>query len=374
LPVYSNAVVAVMQVERGLRSRPAHSAQFVLTQGDKRSKQMQHDLTRLSKANKRAECAAAEVVATAAIHEWSSMLHCEVPGCEYASLSEAAFARHRALSAEQHVVCRIEKDSDVIIRGCVAATAQVKFCSSRSSVEDTDRCDSIIYPASEFTAQHLCSGARFDIKASRPAHAFARKSTALQVKMSAETWEFVLYCQGRGDKAVGGGPKTLGHQAAQAMRLWGTAKGAEIFNLTEADRTFMQPNETNTRKVKMGFLKDAQQLKAYMRMDRELLLASRDRLVEKRVEEERRAADPVRKRVFDLSGPDLHKKFTAIMTLKSAAEAVGVPRETVDLFAVVGALAPKPKILKPLFLQVIELGRRAERDLAILRKKGDTSF
>jgi len=372
VPVYNTASSSVMPVNKTLRKRREHPLQLALTKADMNRKQELHNAAKHSRQEAHAARVEADEQHQAAVREKSSLFHCEVPGCGYFCKGRKTFDKHVELSIEEHTSRRItETDNDTILRSCVASTSAVKFCASQRSITDGDRTDGEIYSATDtyFGDLPLIDGTAFCIKESRPPLSFAQKTNATQVKMTLATWDFVLFCQGRGDPAVDGGTKTLPHQAAKAMRWLGTARGAEILTQTAHDIEYMTPSPTNTRSFLMGELKDAQQLKGYFSKPRTELLASKQRLVARLASLEQQASDPVWARIASLARTELTKKYASIMTIKSEEERALVPPEIVAGFTAVGGEALAPKDLKPLMLALLDHGGRAERDLAKLRKR-----
>ncbi|KAJ1380228.1 hypothetical protein B484DRAFT_460383, partial [Ochromonadaceae sp. CCMP2298] len=208
----------------------------------------------------------------------SRLFHCEIDGCEFICNSKAALEEHEKLPLDKHIIRCIETDLDVIKRGCVKATSEVRHTADLSSAMDVERTDTHIYTAAALIQMSpFAYNPDFQIaQFAQPPPGFARKSNAPQTKMTVPMWNWVLFCQGRGDAAVDAGSTTLGHQAAKAMRYLGTAKGAAIFSSTATDITYMHPpHYPATRTFKMHEILSAQQLKAYMSQDRSKLEATR---------------------------------------------------------------------------------------------------
>jgi hypothetical protein len=148
----------------------------------------------------------------------------------------------------------------------------------KSHASASDRTESPIFLAADIN--HILSNGEVFSCIQRKT-GFGHKSTSAQVRCNSQMYKYILFVQGRGDKDVDGGNKTIPSDAANAMRHYGTAEGAKIFCATETDRNFMAPNSSNSRNFKLKELLNQQQLKSFMSQTRTKLLAAQTNIRKK---------------------------------------------------------------------------------------------
>jgi hypothetical protein len=296
------------------------------------------------------------------LYEQSPLHRCQLPGCSYKVRSLRYFERH----TERHRTIPdrrgIPTDRDAVVRQCSTAVHGAKYSANMESVLADDRVDAA-QPLAHFleVPLSLCTGEPFDVTKSRPKLGFGHKSSADSSYVTVKILRFIIYLQQRG---ADGGTKTLPSEAAEAMLWCGTKHGATILCRTATDKQMMAPHPEEVRCFKLHELRDAQQLKAYLRKSHAELLAQLKNLEEKEAEQQRRLEDPVREAVFTKlkSSAIARAKLKALTNLhpeEMAAEPMTALAENFEDHTV--PLAS----LRAIMLEIVNLLGRQAVDLAL---------
>lgn len=194
----------------------------------------------------------------------------------------------------------------------------------------------------------------FDLAATVPPVGFARKTSSPRSELSLAILDFIIFLQQRGEET---GTNTLAAQGEEAMLWKGTARGATIFTSTEKDRQVMLPNVLNTREFKLHQLKDAQQIKGYIRQPLSQLQKMRDDLKKRETETTLQLHDPLRKAIFALGRAQLLSKSTKV----AVNHAGQIPQQ----FQKFSDKTRTPSELRELLFQIIDDFGRNIADVAL---------
>lgn len=292
----------------------------------------------------------------------SKLYHCTY--CPYKISSAISMTKHTAkehpgrtqgLNSTAFTSPPMRTDKDSIIHFCHNTTAEVQYVSSLKSLISPERVDTGILEASFFDAWKLFDDSTpFDVQKSIPVCGFARKSASTYTELTLSALEFIIYLQQRGENT---GTNTLPSQGTEAMLYKGTARGATIFEATEKDRLVMAPNPAGTREFKLHEVKDAQQIKYYLRRPLPELEKMRKKMAEKAAEFARQLCDPLRKAIFSLGKPQLIAKSKRV-----ARNHVG---ELAEEFSKFTDINRPPAELRALLLNVVISFGRCAQDVGL---------
>jgi hypothetical protein len=131
--------------------------------------------------------------------------------------------------------------------------------------------------------------------------------------------EFIVCLQQRG---LDTRTKTLLSEAVAAMLWRGTARGASIFCSTAKYHEIMAPSPVDTRFFRLKELRDAQQLKAYLRKPHAELLTQLHNIRKQEAEEPKRVTDPLCRAIFEKvkSSASLASKLKRMLKKHTAVE------------------------------------------------------
>jgi hypothetical protein len=150
--------------------------------------------------------------------------------------------------------------------------------------------------------------------------------------------------------------------------LWrGTAQGATIFNTSDEDKEMMAPAQYNTRFFRLKELRDAQQLKQYLRKPASELQAQLQNILKREEEEKLRAEDPLRRAIYEKvkSTAALQSKLGRLLKNHTAEELAAVPPSL--LARVQTTEAPREPLAaqRDVLLQIVTLLGHQDRDLLL---------
>lgn len=180
---------------------------------------------------------------------------------------------------------------DTIKMMCADSTKGVLSAATLSSSQQTERPDHVMTLAA---IRQECP--QFNPSSSSTSFfrlGFGFKRNCASVPTSVGAMKFVVYLQGRGDKAGDNVSKTIPSSGAKAMKLLGTKEGEKIFNDTDNDRATMKANETETRVFKLHELLSATQLKSFLSKPRQALLLQLKNLFAKMAKKKEEAENPL---------------------------------------------------------------------------------
>ena len=192
----------------------------------------------------------------------------------------------------------------------------------------------------------------------------AHKTMCPTTILDTQMMDYILFIQGRGDTADQGLSKTFPADAHKAMRLLGTIQGEKFFNSTEKDKAFMRQNQDGRRTFKLSQLLSATQLKQYMSKTRVSLLSQRDRMVTKEAREARSAADPLYRRIQELTREQVLKKIRSIYERHDGLVPVNLETKARAGGLILGDLKDV------LYKGIVETYQRDENDVKLVMNRG----
>jgi len=238
---------------------------------------------------------------------------CSIEGCEFYCVRSDGMMNHEISvhnndnNNQINQFAKFSKDTDIdYIKKQVAENIgnisnSIRQISTQSRRIAAGRVEGPTFKAEDIHNDYVFDGeTSLDRKNEKRIVGFGHKSTSTQVRCTESMYQFILFVQGRGDKNVGNGNKTLPSDAAKAMKYFGTDEGAKVFLSTPHDREFMSPNPDNIRFYKLHHLLNQQQLKGFMSLKRSALEKSCQRLQIKALNEIEIRSNPLLKAIQDL--------------------------------------------------------------------------
>lgn len=296
------------------RTRPQ---QFALSKSEKVAKRVVEAEREVHKERIRVEKQRETESAAAKRRQHSTLYYCKQPGCVFSCRNAEAYRAHVSKdSPEDHDIARDKikynrlseathdrrgTDHDIILRACAASTQQVGSRVSLAVLEAHNHSEPPLVPLQDVQLGMLYDGTTpVDTTNLHLSRGYGIRHDAAITHLDAKTLQFILFAQGRGDKAVGNGTKSHPAQCVRAMEHKGTEEGVGIFVESALDLQTMLPNEDRHREFGIHQWLHMQQWKAQLGRPRADIEAQYKRTVARDENLAANAADPLRSSIYNI--------------------------------------------------------------------------